>query len=104
MPKKENMIRITVSGSIPYSISIQTDPDGRAEAMYIKFRKNKIYRTVEFSDTTLIDLDRRGNIIGVEMLSPGRVTAKELERVARKYKEPALAQVKPKSLLAGVGI
>ena len=101
---KRKKIQVCAHGLLPLHVSIQTDPDGNVDAMYFKFRRGRVARTVEFSEWTLIDLDKEGDIVGVEMLEPGMVTRKELERAAKKYREPSLATLNPKSLLAGVGI
>ncbi|HLC66593.1 MAG TPA: DUF2283 domain-containing protein [Candidatus Nanoarchaeia archaeon] len=42
------------------------DPD--VDAMYITLRRGSVARTQELDRNTLIDLDRKGNILGVELL------------------------------------
>ena len=43
--------------------------DKKADAMYIYFQKGKkIARTVELADLLVADLDRKGKVIGVEVL------------------------------------
>ena len=43
--------------------------DKKADAMYIYFQRGKkIARTVELADLLVADLDRKGKVIGVEVL------------------------------------
>ena len=43
--------------------------DKKADAMYIYFQKGvKIARTVELADLLIADLDKKGQVIGVEVL------------------------------------
>lgn len=43
--------------------------DKKADAMYIYFQKGKkVSRTVELADLLIADLDRKGKVIGVEVL------------------------------------
>lgn len=47
--------------------------DKKADAMYIYFQKGKkIARTVELADLLVADLDKRGTVIGVEVLCASR--------------------------------
>ena len=55
---------------------MQITYDKKADAMYIYFQKGKkIARTVELADMLVADLDRRGKVIGVEVLSASRQLA-----------------------------
>ena len=47
-------------------MKIKYDPD--ADAMYITLRKEKVARTKEIDDNTIIDFDKKGQVIGVEIL------------------------------------
>lgn len=42
--------------------------DKIADAMYIYLKKAKVHRTVKMQDRLVVDVDRRGNIIGMEVL------------------------------------
>ncbi|MDO8590455.1 MAG: DUF2283 domain-containing protein [bacterium] len=47
--------------------------DKKADAMYIYFQKGKkVARTVELADLLTVDLDKRGKVIGVEVLCASR--------------------------------
>lgn len=47
-------------------MKISYDPD--ADAMYIRFKRGKAHKTKEVNDYTLLDYDKAGNVIGVEIL------------------------------------
>ncbi|MDO8538330.1 MAG: DUF2283 domain-containing protein [archaeon] len=56
--------------------------DKRADALYIKFRTGKFAKNKKIDDETIIDLDAKGKILGIEMLNASkRVSIKELEEV-----------------------
>lgn len=42
--------------------------DKEADAMYIEFRKGKFSKNKKIDDFTIIDLDEKGNILGIELL------------------------------------
>lgn len=43
--------------------------DKLADAAYFKLKKGKVSKTKEFADKVLIDLDKMGNVLGVEILN-----------------------------------
>lgn len=43
--------------------------DKSADAAYFKLKKGKVSKTKEFADKVLIDLDKKGNVLGVEILN-----------------------------------
>ena len=48
---------------------MQITYDKKVDAMYIYFQKGKkIVRTVELADMLVADLDRKGKVVGVEVL------------------------------------
>lgn len=47
-------------------MKIRYDPD--ADAMYLTLRKDKVARTKEIDDNTIIDFNKSGQVIGVEIL------------------------------------
>ena len=47
-------------------MKIRYDKD--ADAMYIKIRDGKIDRTKKIDDNTLLDVDKDGNLLGIELL------------------------------------
>lgn len=42
--------------------------DKIADAIYIYLKKAKVYKTVKMQDRLVVDVDRKGNIIGMEVL------------------------------------
>ena len=42
--------------------------DKEADAMYIEFRKGKFFKNNKIDDFTIIDLDEKANILGIELL------------------------------------
>ena len=42
--------------------------DKEADAMYIEFRKGKFSKNKKIDDFTIIDLDEKENILGIEFL------------------------------------
>lgn len=45
--------------------------DKVADAIYMTLRKGKVSRTVEMEDRLVVDLDKKGNILGIELLDAG---------------------------------
>lgn len=55
--------------------------DKKADAMYIYFQKGKkVARTVELADLLIADLDRKGNVIGVEVLAASHQIKKDAKK------------------------
>ena len=42
--------------------------DKIADALYITFQKGKVFNTLKLSDRMMVDLDKKGNTIGIEIL------------------------------------
>ena len=74
--------------NIQFQISLSGRSDGTLEAMYIRLRKGAVARTEEIEeDVLLCDFDRRGNLLGIEILAP--VKLRDLTRlVARPVRTP----------------
>ena len=64
--------------------------DPLAKAMYIALEEGKVKRTIEFAPETFIDLDDKGNLIGIELLNPGTLM---LRKLAKKYHRPELGKI-----------
>ncbi|MDP3728890.1 MAG: DUF2283 domain-containing protein [bacterium] len=47
-------------------MKISYDPE--ADAMYIRLKQSKSHKTVEVNEYTLLDYDKEGNLIGIEIL------------------------------------
>ena len=56
--------------------------DKKADALYIKFSEGKFSKNKKIDEDTIIDLDAKGNILGIEMLNVSKkISIKELEEV-----------------------
>jgi uncharacterized protein YuzE len=44
--------------------------DSYAKALYIRLQERKVNRTLEINEDLNLDLDEKGNLIGVEILNP----------------------------------
>ena len=42
--------------------------DKEADAMYIRVKKGKVHKTLKVSDMMLVDVDRKGQTLGLELL------------------------------------
>jgi uncharacterized protein YuzE len=42
--------------------------DKKADAMYIYLRAKKVFKTKQVTDDTIVDMDKNGNVIGIELL------------------------------------
>ncbi len=51
--------------------------DSKADAMYIEFRKGDFAKNKKIDDFTIIDLDKEGNILGIELLDISKRIPKE---------------------------
>lgn len=63
--------------------------DKEADAMYIEFRKGKFAKNKKVDDFTIIDLDKEGNMLGIELLD-----------VSKRIPIESLSEVNVKNLLA----
>lgn len=75
-------------------ISIQTDPDtGQVLAIYLKIGDGgRVHKTVEIAENACYaDEDKKGNLLGVEMLAPGKLEL-NIRQVARKYHVTGMAK------------
>ena len=51
--------------------------DKEADAMYIEFRKGEFAKNKKIDDFTIIDLDKKGKILGIEFLDASKRISKE---------------------------
>ncbi len=47
-------------------MEIKYDPT--AKAAYLKLKKGKVAQTIKIKDSLIIDLDKKGGVLGVELL------------------------------------
>ena len=57
--------------------------DKEVDALYIEFNSSGVYKTVEKTGNVLIDFDKKGNAVGIEVLNYSKVNpSKERLRVS----------------------
>lgn len=57
---------------------VKVEYDSKADAMYIWLRKAKYQISEELAENVIIDLDKSGRIIGIEILDATKNLGKEL--------------------------
>lgn len=57
---------------------VRVEYDSKADAMYIWLRKAKYQISEELAENVIIDLDKSGRIIGIEILDATKNLGKEL--------------------------
>jgi len=57
---------------------VQVEYDKKADAMYIWFRKAKYDISEELAENVILDLDKNGRIIGIEVLGASKNLGKDL--------------------------
>lgn len=56
--------------------------DKIADALYITFQKGKIFSTLKLSDRLMVDLDKKGNTLGIEILdAKNQLSIKSFEKI-----------------------
>jgi len=56
--------------------------DKKADALYIELKKGKFGSNKKIDAETIVDLDKEGNLLGIEFLSASkRIPAKELRKI-----------------------
>jgi len=63
--------------------------DKEADALYIRFREGRFAKNKKIDDVTIIDLDKDGNILGIELLD-----------VSKRIPPESLSEVNVKGMLA----
>jgi len=79
-------------------LNIQRSSPTEIEAIYIKIRPGKIVKSKEMGPKgeAIVDLDKEGRVVGVEMLAPGRV--KIFQKIKKQFKIPELEHFNIESL------
>jgi uncharacterized protein YuzE len=57
---------------------VRVEYDSKADVMYIWLRKAKYEISEELAENVIIDLDKRGRIIGIEILDASKNLGKQL--------------------------
>jgi uncharacterized protein YuzE len=56
---------------------MEIEYDKEADAMYIELRKGEFAKNKKIDDLTIIDLDKDGNLLGIELLDVSKRIPKE---------------------------
>jgi uncharacterized protein YuzE len=54
--------------------------DSQAKALYIRVSKNKVFKTKAITSNFIVDIDRKGKLVGVEILNTTQATQKDAIR------------------------
>ena len=62
---------------------MNTKYDKNADALYMKFNKGKVSKTLRLDDKLIVDLDSKSNVIGIELLNASnQLTPKMNKQIA----------------------
>ena len=64
--------------------------DKIADALYIYLNKGKVFKTVKMADRMIVDTDKDGNIVGIEILDASH-QIKQKKPASLNIRIPALA-------------
>ncbi len=54
--------------------------DKKADALYMYLKKGKHFKTIKFNDRLLADVDKAGNVLGIELLDvSSQISAKQIK-------------------------
>ncbi|HLB58800.1 MAG TPA: DUF2283 domain-containing protein [Bdellovibrionota bacterium] len=67
---------------------MKTIKDKKLDVAYVKFRSGRVVKTVEVKDGVLIDFDKNGKVLGIEVLALKRLAP--LLRIEKKTKNGKL--------------
>jgi len=62
--------------------------DKDADALYIEFRKGNFAKNKKIDDFTIVDIDKEGNLLGIELL-----------RVSKRIPKDSLSHINVKNLV-----
>jgi uncharacterized protein YuzE len=70
---------------------VKVEYDSKADAMYIWLRKARYEISEELAENVIMDLDKSGRIIGIEILDASKNLGKELVTKILKTEKPVAA-------------
>ena len=83
----------------PFKVGLSIQYDPRAHAAYIKIKTGKISKTVQKNAHFLLDLDKRGALLGIEISDPEKISSQERSKVllsiAKHFKVSNLKHIHP---------
>ena len=56
--------------------------DKEVDALYVEFKKDKITRTVEGRESFLIDLNKKGEVVGFEVLDYSKAVSEKKDNLS----------------------
>ncbi len=65
--------------------------DSDAQVVYLKIRKGRVARTIEYKEEIFLDFDRHSRLLGIELLN--LEDGKYLSEIAHKFSAPSLKKV-----------
>lgn len=65
--------------------------DSKAGAAYIYLKKGSVHKTLEISSDLLVDLDKKGNALGIEILNLEEVAPALAHKMTKKKSKKAAA-------------
>jgi uncharacterized protein YuzE len=77
------------------NFNISFDPE--AGALYIKVSPNKIMRSIELQNEVIVDVDAKGDMVGIEYLNPCKINVR-LEQIIKVFNAPQLRYLNPAKL------
>jgi uncharacterized protein YuzE len=91
MEKKQSSLQPT--GVINFSVFRH---ENEIESIYIRLREGKVSKSEEIGahGEAVVDLDKSGNVLGIEMLEPGQVTVRLFNKIKKEYRIPELNNFK----------
>ena len=63
------------TSSLPRTTKISYD--SVAKALYIRVSRNKVFKTKAITNSFIVDIDKKGKLVGVEILNTTQNTKKE---------------------------
>ncbi len=57
--------------------------DNEANALYLKLGKGKISSTEPLADNMIVDLDKNGKVLGLELLLPSKIREEMKAQIAK---------------------
>ena len=79
------------------NVSVQRCPDdNEIEAIYIELKSTKISKSKEIGNgEAVVDFDKEGDVVGIEMLEPCKITIKKtFNQIKKKYNLSTLGNFK----------
>lgn len=70
-------------------VTFEIDPDdGQMLAVYIKIKSGEVHRTIIISEGECnADEDEAGNLLGVELLAPGKLQVTVKQQMSERYED-----------------